>query len=138
MKTRFHRRRVAIAIAVGLCTALPLQARNLGPGESHTVLPGDAAEEWSLEEASIAMIPGSVATTVWADRSTVSIDGGTIGRSNDASSYGLYLGNGSDASVRNAAIIAGSRGIAVDLRHLAQGLVAGTECLKAQHADENE
>ncbi|HDS1137742.1 TPA: autotransporter outer membrane beta-barrel domain-containing protein [Stenotrophomonas maltophilia] len=120
MKTRFHRRRVAIAIAVGLCTALPLQARNLGPGESHTVLPGDAAEEWSLEEASIAMIPGSVATTVWADRSTVSIDGGTIGRSNDASSYGLYLGNGSDASVRNAAIIAGSRGIAVDLRHLAQ------------------
>ncbi|HEL5402515.1 TPA: autotransporter outer membrane beta-barrel domain-containing protein [Stenotrophomonas maltophilia] len=110
MKTRSLGHPLAIAIAVGMCTTLPVQARDLGPGESHTVLPGDTVETWNLNDASLIMRPGSVAERVsGTNGSIIDIEGATVGHPSLAGAVGLRTGT--IARIAGTEIVSSSVGV---------------------------
>ncbi|AWH49741.1 autotransporter outer membrane beta-barrel domain-containing protein [Stenotrophomonas sp. SAU14A_NAIMI4_5] len=73
------RRSLALAVTAALCIASPLQARHLGPGNSASVGTADTPEGWTLDNASLRVVPGGDVLGIAASSgSTVQIDGLTM------------------------------------------------------------
>lgn len=77
---------LALAVAAGLAIAHATQARNLNPGESATVNPGDPIEDWTARGngATLAFTAGSVASRagVGPDAHLI-MEGATVNSSDD-------------------------------------------------------
>ncbi|WP_366768949.1 autotransporter outer membrane beta-barrel domain-containing protein [uncultured Pseudomonas sp.] len=76
-------------------------AATLAPGESATVGPGTAPETWTLESASLSVLPGGETLGINARTgSTVSLDGASV---NSGAQPGVAM-FGSNATIRNSTI----------------------------------
>ncbi|MFK0311634.1 autotransporter outer membrane beta-barrel domain-containing protein [Pseudomonas sp. NPDC090233] len=61
----------------------PVRASDLSPGDSATVQPGDIAERWTLDAASLIIEPGGEALGILANPgSTITLDGATVSGGN--------------------------------------------------------
>lgn len=101
-----HLSRTRLAIAVVSVSLAPMSSVSAGDliGTSHTVLPADPVEAWTLSQnASLTLSPGSNANAIVSAQSSVLLDSGTV----RAADVGLELLNGSSASVRNGSLIVG-------------------------------
>ncbi|PTT60454.1 autotransporter outer membrane beta-barrel domain-containing protein [Stenotrophomonas sp. HMWF003] len=67
------RHSLSLAIAVAMSLSFPVAAGNLLPGESATVAPGEVAEAWRVDRATLDMLPGAEALTIVANGGTVSM-----------------------------------------------------------------
>lgn len=116
-----------LASALSLCLAAPVLAGNLGNGATHTVVAGDATEDWQVSGAStLNLAPGAATGMIGLrDESTLSADGAQISASvvgagaleimnsnatvanssirNDAG-YGLTLGTTGSPSLPNSTL----------------------------------
>lgn len=96
--------RIWLAVTLGsalLCDAA--YARELGPGERVVVHEDSDSEQWTLQGATLDVLPGGRTQSIAArDGSQVTIDSGTV---NSLGSAGLML-NGSTATIRNTRITA--------------------------------
>lgn len=120
------RRTLALALAAALSPILSTNAGTLNPGDSATVEPGDPAEAWTLDAASLILRPGAASLGITADnastlslaagsingtlsvaRSSATLDGTTLG----GGVIGLLATRGSNVTMTGASVIAENLGI---------------------------
>ena len=96
-----------LATALSLCMAAPASARNLGGGANHTVVAGDAQEDWNVQGAStLNLAAGATAGSVQLrQESTLSATDAHLSGSNGLWLVGIVNSNASfiRSSIRNGA-----------------------------------
>lgn len=120
------RRTLALALAAALSPILSTNAGTLNPGDSATVEPGDPAEAWTLDAASLILRPGAASLGITADNaSTLSLAAGSIngtlsvarssatldGTTLSGGVIGLLATRGSNVTMTGASVIAENLGI---------------------------
>ncbi len=102
---------IAIAISIPFATT----AGNLRPGESATVAPGDAPEDWRVDQATLELLPGAEAFAIVTTGGTILMSDALLQPGTGNARTGLTLGGSFGSTpVRATADIAGSRIIVKD------------------------
>lgn len=108
---------LSLAIAVAMPLPFHVAAGTLLPGESATVAPGDLAEAWRLDRATLDLLPGAEALTIDANGGTVSMRDALLQPDSGEYRTALRLGMSFGASPQTStADIASSRIIVKDGR----------------------
>lgn len=100
------RRSLALAVASSLALTVSVSAGNLTPGQSATVQPGDTAESWSLDRATLTVNPGAQTLAITAQNASRLVLAGSQTTA-AAAAGGVVLYNSdadiSDSTIRNTA-----------------------------------